>query len=531
MSNQSNNSEQEQQPSQSAPRPFPNSDYIRPGIDDRPDLDKALSAADKAAVARLALRQKPVTAEPAISHPEVQATALAESSGIPNAAADEPIPDVNSAFFDMRDPMVDSTGYRPTSSQVLNMKIGFSLCAFLISFVMVALTVVLVPMQLDMFANADVKTHTVANGINAGVNMCILMSIGIVVTMLTTALASALSDHTRTILGRRTPWLFAGTVLTGLFAFALPSCSTAVSLTIVWAFMQLGYAIMLMSLSAMIGEMVPDKFRGSIATWRDVMMFAGSLCGVAFATSMASHSRVLAMAVCGILMLAAGVVAVVVPPREHSSEYLHVSTLKTSSVLAAFRPPHGVRNWGWIVAIRLLISATLAVSATYIWFVVFYGIGVGTSFTTSLATLAAMAVVAYVMAAVASVLLDPITAHMSNFTALWLSGLCLLLSAICGMTLHTQIGLLLFAAFGGFALSMLDSLAQSVVVNSIEDLQHTGRVLAVVRSLDNAGRLIGVIAGAIVFSLAGAFTSLFTVAGALSAALMLVIIAGRKHFA
>lgn len=71
MSNQSNNSEQEQQPSQSAPRPFPNSDYIRPGIDDRPDLDKALSAADKAAVARLAVRQKPVTAEPAISHPEV----------------------------------------------------------------------------------------------------------------------------------------------------------------------------------------------------------------------------------------------------------------------------------------------------------------------------------------------------------------------------------------------------------------------------------------------------------------------------
>ena len=43
-------------PERPAPRPFPNSDYVRPGIDDRPDLDKALTAEDKRAVARLAVR-------------------------------------------------------------------------------------------------------------------------------------------------------------------------------------------------------------------------------------------------------------------------------------------------------------------------------------------------------------------------------------------------------------------------------------------------------------------------------------------
>ncbi len=49
------------EPERPAPRPFPNSDYVRPGIDDRPDLDKALTDEDKAAVARLAVRQKPKT--------------------------------------------------------------------------------------------------------------------------------------------------------------------------------------------------------------------------------------------------------------------------------------------------------------------------------------------------------------------------------------------------------------------------------------------------------------------------------------
>ncbi len=33
--------------------------YVRPGIDDRPDLDKVLSPEDKAAVARLAIEESP----------------------------------------------------------------------------------------------------------------------------------------------------------------------------------------------------------------------------------------------------------------------------------------------------------------------------------------------------------------------------------------------------------------------------------------------------------------------------------------
>ena len=162
MSNESKNSNdsavpQSQQSEPQTPRTFPKSNYIRPGIDDRPDLDKALSAEDKSAVARLAVRQKPVTAPPAATHPEVQ-------------ASDEPIPDVESAFFDLRDPMVDSTGYRPTHTQVLRMKSGFAAASLLLSFAMVALTVVLVPLRLDEFGGAFDGT----------VNLAVLIGVGIV---------------------------------------------------------------------------------------------------------------------------------------------------------------------------------------------------------------------------------------------------------------------------------------------------------------------------------------------------------------
>lgn len=528
MSNESKNSNdsavpQSQQSEPQTPRTFPKSNYIRPGIDDRPDLDKALSAEDKSAVARLAVWQKPVTAPPAATHPEVQAAALADAAGLSHPASDEPIPDVESAFFDLRDPMVDSTGYRPTHTQVLRMKSGFAAASLLLSFAMVALTVVLVPLRLDEFGGAFDGT----------VNLAVLIGVGIVVAMFMTAFASAMSDRTRASLGRRTPWLIGGTVVATLFAFALSACHTNVAMILVWVFMQLGYAVMAMACSAMVGEMVPDKFRNAVATWRNVAMFAGSLAGAAFAAGMADHVEA-AMDICAGAILAAGVVVLFVPPREHSSEYLHVTPLDEDKLLVAFRAPQGVRHWGVIAVIRLLVSATLAVSITYVGFLVRYehGVHAPNSLQYTAVTIAAMAVVAYVLAAISSVLLDPITSRFSSARApLALASTVMLLAAICGIAMPNRAGLILFAAFGGCALAMLDSLAQTQALHAIEDLQHTGHVLAVLHSLDSVGRLLGVVVGAIVVVAADAFAPLFIVAGVLALALLVVVLCTSSRLA
>ena len=503
MSNESKNSNdsavpQSQQSEPQTPRTFPKSNYIRPGIDDRPDLDKALSAEDKSAVARLAVRQKPVTAPPAATHPEVQAAALADAAGLSHPASDEPIPDVESAFFDLRDPMVDSTGYRPTHTQVLRMKSGFAAASLLLSFAMVALTVVLVPLRLDEFGGAFDGT----------VNLAVLIGVGIVVAMFMTAFASAMSDRTRASLGRRTPWLIGGTVVATLFAFALSACHTNVAMILVWVFMQLGYAVMAMACSAMVGEMVPDKFRNAVATWRNVAMFAGSLAGAAFAAGMADHVE--------------------------AAMDLHVTPLDEDKLLVAFRAPQGVRHWGVIAVIRLLVSATLAVSITYVGFLVRYehGVHAPNSLQYTAVTIAAMAVVAYVLAAISSVLLDPITSRFSSARApLALASTVMLLASICGIAMPNRAGLILFAAFGGCALAMLDSLAQTQALHAIEDLQHTGHVLAVLHSLDSVGRLLGVVVGAIVVVAADAFAPLFIVAGVLALALLVVVLCTSSRLA
>ena len=61
--------------------------YVRPGIDDRPDLDKVLSPEDKAAVARLAIKNRRRPPEASADQPEAQAVRLASAGSSAAAAA------------------------------------------------------------------------------------------------------------------------------------------------------------------------------------------------------------------------------------------------------------------------------------------------------------------------------------------------------------------------------------------------------------------------------------------------------------
>ncbi|MCB5513316.1 hypothetical protein LIP83_18700, partial [Erysipelatoclostridium ramosum] len=102
------------------------------------------------------------------------------------------------------------------------------------------------------------------------------------------------------------------------------------------------------------------------------------------------------------------------------------------------RAPQGVRHWGVIAVIRLLVSATLAVSITYVGFLVRYehGVHAPNSLQYTAVTIAAMAVVAYVLAAISSVLLDPITSRFSSARApLALASTVMLLASICGIAM------------------------------------------------------------------------------------------------
>lgn len=210
--------------------------YVRPGIDDRPDLDKALSPEDKDAVARLAIKDRRRPPEASADQPEAQAVRLAAAGSSAAAAAaagvDAPAPDLSSAYLDMRDPMVAANGQRPTAVQISRLNWGFFVASILVGAPWAALNTIAMPN-----AVARLFDYDTASAISVTINpstgrplpvatdlvmpLAVLVVVGVVASMFAMPLVSALSDRTRIPLGRRTPWMVAGGVLCALITLVL----------------------------------------------------------------------------------------------------------------------------------------------------------------------------------------------------------------------------------------------------------------------------------------------------------------------
>lgn len=210
--------------------------YVRPGIDDRPDLDKVLSPEDKAAVARLAIKNRRRPPEASADQPEAQAVRLASAGSSAAAAAaasvDTPAPDMSSAYLDMRDPMVAVNGQRPTAGQVSRLNWGFFAASILVGAPWVALNTIAMPNAIARTFGYDtaVAGHIAINpatgrplpvATELAMPLAVLVIVGVVASMFAMPLISVLSDRTRTPLGRRTPWMVGGGLLCALITLIL----------------------------------------------------------------------------------------------------------------------------------------------------------------------------------------------------------------------------------------------------------------------------------------------------------------------
>ena len=121
--------------------------YVRPGIDDRPDYDKALSKEDKASVARLAREDRRLPPEASAKQPGAQTARLTAAGGASAAAAgvEAAVPDYSLSFLDMRDPMTAADGTKPSRAGVLRLKWAFALAAVLITAPWTMLNLIAIP--------------------------------------------------------------------------------------------------------------------------------------------------------------------------------------------------------------------------------------------------------------------------------------------------------------------------------------------------------------------------------------------------
>ncbi|WP_143724218.1 MFS transporter [Bifidobacterium longum] len=531
--------------------------YVRPGIDDRPDLDKALSPEDKDAVARLAIKDRRRPPEASADQPEAQAVRLAAAGSSAAAAAaasvDAPAPDLSSAYLDMRDPMVAANGQRPTTGQVSRLNWGFFAASILVGAPWIALNTIAMPN-----AVARLFGYDTASAISVTINpstgrplpvatdlvvpLAVLVVVGVVASMFAMPLVSALSDRTRIPLGRRTPWMVAGGVLCALITLVLGQNTGLVVLCFFWALMQFAYAMISVPLASAISERVPDKFRPRIERWHGIGVMLGQALGVCMGAFGVMFDSFTPFTYTAVLFAVSGILSVLILPKEPSSIEQPRQLFNSDQVLDQLRPPAHAPAFARVFTARTCMMTGVGLTGVFLWYLVrFWVYGKAVVFTSAPLTLpagfliAGMAAATLVGAALASWAAGPISESIEEKnipTTRVVAGACLLYAIGLGLAWGLGVwstgtarenGMLLFALISGFAFGIYDSLGLELVMDSLPDPRRAGHDLGIYALANSAGLALAAIIGAL---LVNAFEHSFGYYLLFPSAIVMVLLAG-----
>lgn len=468
--------------------------YERPGIDDRPDLDKALSDRDKVAIDRLGVPMKRKRAGASSVHnPQTQATQMkgSSASGIGGglstlASVDTAVPDESSAFMDMRDPMVSADGHRPTKTELIRLGVGFTLSAVACAIPWVALSSIILPRVLETI---DPTSKVAMVGL--------INALGSIVALVSNIVFGTFSDLTRSRFGKRTPWIVIGGLITGVSIGGIAGATTTTAIVILWCLAQMGYNMMLAPYVATMSDRVPDKVRGTISgfygTGIAVGQTLGSLVGAALLAQGETGIFAAWMMGMGIFGLC-GIVVVLIWPREANNRNEARRNITPRMIVASFRPPRHAPDFYYALVGRTLMMGGYWMINTYQLYIAQDYVFAGDSDATTKAAelIATMAIITLVVSLIAAAASGPITDRLGMRKIPVALASCLFaVGALMPLLFRSPAGMYLFAAIAGLGYGVYNAIDQALNVAVLPNPKEAGKDLGILNLANTLSTVIG----------------------------------------
>ncbi|MBT2521751.1 MFS transporter [Arthrobacter sp. ISL-28] len=318
-----------------------------------------------------------------------------------------------------------------------------------------------------------------------------------------------LSDRTRSRLGRRTPWILAGTALSGLSLASLGWLHEPVAIIAAFCVFQVSLNMLLAPAVAVLSDRVPQSARGTVSaaygTGVAVGVSVGVLIGALFISNLTAG-----FLVGGGLVLISGVVAVILWPREPSARDLPATSRNLKDVLISMAPPRKAPDFYWAFGSRffMLISYQM-IMAYQLYIIQDY---VGQTKEQSAATIATMAIITLVASLIGSTVSGPISDLIKRRKLpVILSSLLFAVGIAMPWIMPNTMGLYLFAGIAGLGYGIYMSVDQALLVDVLPDKEKAGKDLAILNMSTTAGQTVGPIVTSIVVTATGAYALAFPV--------------------
>ncbi|MFD3732070.1 MFS transporter [Streptomyces sp. NPDC058632] len=185
------------------------------------------------------------------------------------------------------------------------------------------------------------------------------------VSLVSGPVAGILSDRTRTRLGRRRPWLIAGSVLGSVGLLGIAVAPNVLTVAVGWGVAALGWNTVIGNITNSQADRLPESQRGKVGGLVGVVTMAAPVCGSVLGGILATNSVLLFMVPAFIGVLLVLLFCVFVPEEDSRervfAEELNVRLLLSKFVLDPRRYPD--LSWNWLA--RFLFYFGLTLTSTF----------------------------------------------------------------------------------------------------------------------------------------------------------------------
>lgn len=187
--------------------------------------------------------------------------------------------------------------------------------------------------------------------INKVANLALVSTISFTFTIFSQPLVGALSDRTRTRLGRRMPWIILGSMVGGGFLLGMGGFASVLWICVFWVVVQFALNAVDVSFSAY----VPDRFPRNRRGFASAVLGAGAISGGAIGAVVAGRlvdELELVYSLLGIVLVLA-MILFVVCNRDDTSTDTSVARLSWRTFFSSFWiNPRRYPNFAWAFAAR-----------------------------------------------------------------------------------------------------------------------------------------------------------------------------------
>ncbi|GAA3634183.1 hypothetical protein GCM10022223_60650 [Kineosporia mesophila] len=343
-------------------------------------------------------------------------------------------------------------------------------------------------------------------------------SVTAIVSLVSNLVFGNLSDRSRSRFGRRSPWILGGGLLGGVSLFAVGLLTDPVAIMVTYCVTMVGLNMMLAPAVAVISDRAPLKVRGTMSAFfgagATIGYPIGALVGAAFISQ-----TVPGYALAAVLMALAGILTLIVWPRERPVEHLAPATGGFRELLVSFRPPalKAAPDFYKAFGGRLFMLISYQMIAAYQLYIVQNY--VGQSKVESAATISTMSIITLVVGLIASLGSGPISDRIGRRKVPAVAASALFAIGVAMPWIFpSAMGMFLYAAIAGFGYGVFGSVDQAINVDVLPSKEEAGKDLGILNLATTLGQTIGPIITSTVAVSTGSYGLIFPISIAMAVA-------------